>query len=184
MRTQEQGTKRILISVIMMMCSASIAQILGQTNAPRIIPEKQAQNLLRAYLRSQGYDKKDAPLDIELERGVNADPTFYLYDVYVDTPQRLVAIGAYGVNRKTADIWERIGCRRIESEAVATSQKKIRETSGLSHSELDKLRNAGPCFGGLEAEQCSPRNSGRMQSCTLVILCIAKIPSEPRIARF
>ena len=72
MRTQEQGTKRRLISVIMMMCSASIAQILGQTNAPRIIPEKQAQNLLRAYLRSQGYDKKDAPLDIELERGVNA----------------------------------------------------------------------------------------------------------------
>jgi hypothetical protein len=110
------------------------------------IPEAAAVHLLRTYLRSQGYDTKKYPLDIERNEGDNSEKGFYLYYVYVDTPERLVTIGFYGVNAETGDIWEGIGCKRLESTAVASLQKQIRDASGLSASELERLRNTNPCI--------------------------------------
>jgi hypothetical protein len=112
----------------------------------KVIPEAEAVHLLRMYLRSQGYDTKDFPLDVESNPGDNSTKGFYLYDVYVDTPERLVTIGAYGVNAETGDIWERVGCKRLESSAIASLQKQIRDASGLSASELERLRNMDPCI--------------------------------------
>jgi len=114
----------------------------------RKLPEEQATNLLRTYLRGEGYDTKGARLDIE--RGQDPDKKahsdFYLYSVYVDTPQRLVTIGSYAVDVRTADIWDRMACTRVESSSIASLQEQIREASGLSPSELKRLRRAKPCF--------------------------------------
>jgi hypothetical protein len=62
------------------------------------IPEAEAVHLLRTYLRSQGYDTKNSPLEIDSNPDSShpddSEKGFYLYDVYVDTPERLVTIGA------------------------------------------------------------------------------------------
>jgi hypothetical protein len=118
-------------------------------NVTKEISEKQALHLLRTYLRSKGYDTQSAPLHIELAQDSRKGhySNFYLYGVYVDAPQRLVTIGSYGVNGRTGDIWELIECKRMESKAIAALQKGIRESSGLSQTEINQLRSSTPCFG-------------------------------------
>ncbi len=141
--TKRAGT---ITSMILIVAPAFVASLHGQANPG--MPEKQAEGLLRTYLRSRGYDTKGVKLDIELEQGAEtgAASGFYLYDVYVDTPQRLVTIGSYGVGRRTGELWERTECRRIQSDAVAPLQKRMRESSGLSPGELKHLQTSNPCF--------------------------------------
>jgi hypothetical protein len=73
---------------------------------PSSITKDEAGSLLRSYLRSEGYDTKAAKLDLEIKK----EPTsisgnmFYLFDVYANTPERLVTIGFYGINARTGDI--------------------------------------------------------------------------------
>jgi hypothetical protein len=112
----------------------------------KVIPEAEAAHLLRMYLQSVGYNTKSSTFDIESNPGDNSTKGFYLYDVYGDTPERLVTIGFYGVNAETGDIWERIGCKQLEPSAIASLPKQIRDSSGLSASELKRLRNMNPCI--------------------------------------
>jgi hypothetical protein len=138
-----------LFAIILIVASALVVDLDSQVaNVTRMISAKQAEDLLRTYLRSKGYDTKNAPLDIELaqDSGKGSYSDFYLYGVYVDTPRRLVTIGSYGVNRITGDIWERIECTRINSKVVAGLQKEILESSGLTAIQLKQLRSANPCF--------------------------------------
>jgi hypothetical protein len=115
----------------------------------KMISEGEAEHLLRAYMRSIGYDTKAAPLDLELapdsRKGENSQ--FYLYAAYVDTPDRLVNVGHYGVNASTGDILELVECKWIDSDAVRDLQKQIRKSTGVSTSQLKRLRRkTGPCF--------------------------------------
>ena len=146
---------RAIAAASLIFACALIFEPYGRSIAyAKVIPEAEAVHLLRMYLRSQGYDTKKFPLDIESNPGDTSESNpgdnhakgFYLYYVYVDTPERLVTVGAYGVNAETGDIWERIGCERLESKAVALLQKQIRDASGLSASEAERLRNMNPCF--------------------------------------
>jgi hypothetical protein len=111
----------------------------------KVIPEEEVVHLLRTYLRSQGYDTKKYPLDIEGYTD-NSAKGFYLYDVHVAAPGYLAHIGSYGVNAETGDIWKAIGCNRLDSTAVGSLQKQIRDASGLSASELERSRNMNPCL--------------------------------------
>jgi hypothetical protein len=113
-----------------------------------MISEREAEYLLRTYLRSIGYDTKDAPLDLELTADSRKGEysQFYLYAAYVDTPDRLVNVGDYGVNGSTGDIWERVECKRIDSDAVRDLQEQIRKSTGASASQLKRLQQTGPCF--------------------------------------
>jgi hypothetical protein len=126
-----------------------IFQLYGQSIAyARVIPEAEAVHLLRMYLRSQGYDTKDFPLDVESNPGDNSAKGFYLYYVNVATRQGdfVSVLGAYGVNAETGDIWERVGCKRLKSSAIASLQRQIRDASGLSATELERSRNMNPCY--------------------------------------
>ena len=113
------------------------------------ISEREAEHLLRTYMRSIGYDTKAVPLDLELapdsRKGENSQ--FYLYAAYVDTPDRLVNVGHCGVNANTGDILELVECKWIDSDAVRDLQKRIRKSTGVSASQLKRLRQqTGPCF--------------------------------------
>jgi len=121
-------------------CGRSIA-------GAKVIPEPGAVHLLRMYLRSQGYDTKDFPLDIE-DNPDNSKKGFYFYDVNIANAHGdLVSVlGFYGVNAETEDIWEVTSCKRLESSAIASLQKQICDSSGLSASELQRLRNMNPCI--------------------------------------
>ncbi|MGA3053817.1 MAG: hypothetical protein ABSD63_06395 [Candidatus Korobacteraceae bacterium] len=116
-----------------------------KTTSARSISRDEAANLLRTFLKSEGYDTKAAPVDIE-DSADSPDSGFYLLAVFVDTPQRLVKIGNYGVNGRTGDLWNLVECKRITSSAIALKQKQIRESSGLSSTDVKRLRNSVPCF--------------------------------------
>jgi hypothetical protein len=137
---------RTIAAISLIFISVLIFQPRGRSIADaKEMPEAEAVHLLRTYLRSQGYDKKKYPLDIERYTD-NSAKGFYLYDVHVATPGYLGHIGSYGVNAETGDIWEAIGCKRLESKAVVSLQKQIRDASGLSASELERSRGMNPCF--------------------------------------
>jgi hypothetical protein len=139
------GLRTIAVVSLIFIC-VLVSQPFGRSLAyTKGIPEAAAVHLLRTYLRSQGYDTKQYPLDIEGYTD-NSAKGFYLYDVHVAAPGYLGHIGSYGVNAETGDIWEAIGCKRLESTAVASLQKQIRDASGLSASELERLRNTNPCI--------------------------------------
>jgi len=140
--------RRIVTTILITSC-VFVPELCGQSIASEVtIPESEARHLLQVYIRSKGYDTRSAKLDIEVNEGANnsTKSSFYLYDVYADTPQRLVTIGSYGVNAETGDIWERLTCRRVESDAVAKLQRQIRDSSGMSASEWKRISDRNPCF--------------------------------------
>lgn len=61
----------------------SVCFVQASTNR---ITRDQAESLVRGYLRSEGYDAKAAPLDIEPNQA-ESNSDFYLLTVYVDTPE-------------------------------------------------------------------------------------------------
>ncbi len=118
----------------------------GET--PSSITKDEASNLLRRYLRSEGYDTKSARLDLEMEKELTkiSGSTFYLFDAYANTPQRLVTIGFYGINAETGDIWERLTCKRVESPSIRAIQKQIRKVTHVSSDAFKRSLNINPCF--------------------------------------
>ena len=114
----------------------------------KTISESEAEHLLRTYLRSIGYDTKDALLDLELTNDSRKGEysQFYLYAAYVNTPYRLVNVGHYGVNGATAEIWELVECKWIDSDAIRDLQRRLRKSIGVSESQLIRHRQTVPCF--------------------------------------
>lgn len=139
-----------IVMTALLLLSLSALNLRGDAgHGPKIISEREAEHLLRTYMRSIGYDTKGAPLDLELAADSRKGEysQFYLYAAYVDTPDRLVNVGHYGVNGSTGDIWELVECKRIDSDAVRDLQKRIRKSTGLSASQLKRLQQqTGPCF--------------------------------------
>ena len=113
------------------------------------LSEGEARDLLRVFLKSKGYDTKAAPLDIETSSAAADEAecasAFYLFAVFVDTPQRLVKLGNYGINSTTGDIWNLVECKRVTSKAIAHKQGQIRKSSGLSSADLRRARKAPVC---------------------------------------
>jgi hypothetical protein len=139
---------RALVATLLLL-SLSALNLRGDgVKGARMISERQAEGLLRTYMRSIGYDTKQAPLDLELtaDSGKGEYSQFYLYAAYVDTPYRLANVGHYGVNGRTGDIWELVECKRIDSDAIRGLQKEIRKSTGVSASELNRSQQSGPCF--------------------------------------
>lgn len=138
----------IAIWLVLLMAVSAVSQQSARpaTTSAKSITRDEAASLVRTFLRSKGYDTKAAPLDIEdSANGLHSD--FYLFAIYVDTPQRLVSIGHYGVNRQSGDIWEQVMCKRVTSKSIASRQRQIRQSSGLSEAVLAQLRDAKPpCF--------------------------------------
>jgi hypothetical protein len=102
------------------------------------ITRDQAREIVSVFLKSQGYHVTSPKFDLENAQDDADFPDFYLFAAYQDTAARLVTIGSYAVNRKTADLWERIGCTKIKSKAIEPLQKQLRNESSAS--------TATPCF--------------------------------------
>jgi hypothetical protein len=60
---------------------------------------------------------------------VNASPPeYYMFHAYYNTPTRLNSVGAYAVNKRTADLWERLSCQRLNSPQLTQLQKDLRKS--------------------------------------------------------
>ena len=106
--------------------------------------EVEVVHLLIAYLRSQGYDKKDYPLDIDRLSASSANG-FYQYDIHAAGPRDYYGhIGTYAVNAETGDIWNTGLCRRLDTTAIAPLENMIRDNIGLSKSDSERLSKKKP----------------------------------------
>jgi hypothetical protein len=76
-------------------------------------------------------------------------PGFFFFEATWDNPHQppaSVVLGHYAVNRKTAEVWESIGCRRLSPSAIRPLQKSLRKGIGLSKQECRKLSAIAPCL--------------------------------------
>lgn len=112
-------------------CGRSFAHANGMSDVD-------AERLLIAYLRSQGYDTKEYPLGID--RMPVSDKGFYEYDIHVSGPDYLGHIGFYAVNAETGDIWDTGLCRRLDTAAISSLENFIRDDRGLSKSEIERKK--------------------------------------------
>src|SRR5260370_25523321 len=138
MKPRHAAALALVCLLIFQPCGRSFADAKG-------MPEADAVHLLIAYLRSQGYDTKEAPLD--LDRFTDpADKGFYAYDIHGSGPHDYYGhIGTYAVNAETGDIWDTGFCRRLDTAAIAPLENQIRYNRGLSKSEFEHKKKP-PCL--------------------------------------
>jgi hypothetical protein len=77
-------------------------------------------------------------------------PGFFFFEATWDNPHHppaSVVLGHYAVNRKTAEVWEAVGCHRLSPPTIKPSQKSLRKAIGLSEQEYQKLSAGAPCSG-------------------------------------
>lgn len=113
---------------------------------PRMITHAEARTLVLKALQAQGTPTKSPKFDLEDNTGApKYYPGFYFFDAYFNNPLVLTAIGHYAVNRRTADLWEWIGCHRLGPPAIKRLQKALRRKINLSAAEYRKLSKEAPC---------------------------------------
>jgi hypothetical protein len=73
-------------------------------------------------------------------------PDYYMLHAYYNEPSHLASIGSYAVNRRTADLWERLECKRLRSKGLEALQKELRKQQGLSEAVSRDQTGNKPCF--------------------------------------
>ena len=129
----------LALPLVLVLCAAS-------ARPAKTITRRQARELVLKVLEAQGTPIRSPKFDLE-DSPANEKyfPGFYSFDAYFDTASRLATIGHYDVNRRTADVWEGIGCHRLNPPAIRPLQKLLREEVGLSEQGYRKLSTAAPC---------------------------------------
>jgi hypothetical protein len=134
----------ILGPVVALLIGFTVATPFSEINLEKKeISHAQAGTIVLTYLKSQGYKTQSSKFYLENESDSREYPDFYMFHAYYNTATRLNSIGAYAVNRKNADLWERFLCQRLESKPLWELQNKLRREIGLSI--LDG-KSANPCF--------------------------------------
>jgi len=110
----------------------------------RIIARDEARRLLLQGLQERGYPTRAANFSLE-----DVDdpyfPNFYSFQSYSNLPQRFASTGVFAVNKKTADVWDSLLCKRVESRKIKSVQKKLQEEIGLSAKDYITLSKEEPC---------------------------------------
>lgn len=111
---------------------------------PKGLTRAQARELLFAALKARGYPTKSPSFSLE-DRRDRYIPDFYAFDAYSNLRDRLVSTGHFAVNRKTADIWEDVTCKRLDIPSIKEAQEKLRREIGLTEKEYKSLSAEPPC---------------------------------------
>jgi NACHT-associated inactive Restriction Endonuclease 1 len=110
------------------------------------VTRAEARTLLLKALQAQGAPTKSRKFDLEDNTGnMKFFSSFYSFDAYLDEPGFLSIYGHYDVNRKTADVWDELGCHRLRPRAIKPLQKALRRKIGLSAEEYRRLSQEAPC---------------------------------------
>ncbi len=129
---------RALIVLALVLCGTARAA------SPRPITVTEAQDLVRALLKPDGWTKLrgfvlyQALFDAEFQ-------DFYFIHAEWENPRKgHAAIGHFAVERTTGDVWDWVKCGRFSSPSLTEAQRALRQRIGLSDSEYDQIRKPGP----------------------------------------
>lgn len=121
--------------IALLITLATITFSAGEASAAKKeLSQDQARTVVATFLKSQGYKIESPKFDLESDPDDPDFPDFYMFHAYYDTATRLNSIGTYAVSRKTAAVWERVGCEQLRSKALEQLQNKLRKEVGLSES--------------------------------------------------
>ena len=120
---------------------AALLSATGRSAPRRAISVAEAQELVRALLKPDGWTKLrgfvlyQALFDAEFQ-------DFYFIHAESGTPP--VAIGHYAVERSTGDVWDWVRCGQFTSPSLSEAQQALRRRIGLTDSEYRQIRKSGP----------------------------------------
>jgi hypothetical protein len=140
---------RVLIFKSMVALSIMLATI--TLSAKEVSTEKkelsqdQARSVVATFLKSQGYKIESSRFDLERDPDDPDFAEFYMFHAYYDTATRLNSVGTYAVSRKTAALWERVGCEQLRSRSLEQLQNRLRKEMGLPESS-GGTANTKPCL--------------------------------------
>jgi hypothetical protein len=111
---------------------------------PTAIARSQARDLVLRALQERGYPT--TAKNFELDDGNDKYfPNFYWFQSYSNSEVRLVSTGIFAVNKKTADIWDTLLCKRIDLAALRPLQEKLRKQAEVTAQEYAELTKEAPC---------------------------------------
>jgi hypothetical protein len=113
----------------------------GQSAPRRTITVSEAQELVRALLKPDGWTKLSgfvlyqALFDAEFQD---------FYFIHAESGKPPVAIGHYAVERTTGEVWDWVKCGRFNSPSLNAAQQALRKRIGLTDEEYQRIRKPGP----------------------------------------
>jgi hypothetical protein len=143
-RLAASGSAHIICCTIVALavcCSATVHA--DQLESASVLRLAQAKSIVLTYLKSQGYEVKSKHFELDSKASNNLSEYFLFY-AYFDTPTRLSSIGSYAVNKRTAELWERLSCKRLSSQPLAQLQNALRGRLDLQRSGPGEP--VKPCF--------------------------------------
>jgi len=119
-------------------------------SAKRQLAPGEAENLVRHWFTSQGYDTNPSRFILDRDPDQAAFPEFYFYSAnahYDEQSESAPSLGHFAVNRQTADLWDWELCKKLQDPELRSIQTLLRRKLGLSKKEYQKLSKVAPCSG-------------------------------------
>lgn len=113
----------------------------------RAAPElglSQARTIVLTYLQSTGIDTKSKHFELDPAPADGSGPEYYLFEAYVDTPLLLTSAGFYAVDKRTAVLWNRMTCQKMNSKPLTQLQNTLQRKLGLQRTA--RSGGVSPCF--------------------------------------
>ncbi|MBS0575785.1 MAG: hypothetical protein JSS45_05090 [Proteobacteria bacterium] len=137
---KKDGRTAILVLTV------ALTSLLGSESAfaGNTLARDQAKTIVLTFLKSKGYRTDSAKFDLEVDPDESDLKNYFLFHAYFNSDSRLVSIGSYAVDRRTAALWERLACRQLQTAALLRMQRKLRREAGLQKGVPEDTD--GPCF--------------------------------------
>jgi hypothetical protein len=104
------------------------------------LPQKQSAEFALAAQRAMldpGYRKRELGLDYD---GAKPNSHFYSWMVVPTWGQ---GVAFFSVDRRTADVWAHLGCRRVQSPELAALQTNFRRRFKVSAAQVRAIEREG-----------------------------------------
>jgi len=113
-------------------------------DSQRQVSQKEAGDLVKTWLTSQGYDTKSRRFFLEPDPDHPGFPDFYFLSPAYEQDQSIPTLGHFAVNRNTGEVWDWELCHLLHSRALRRTQKSLRRRLGLSDQQFSKPSKLAP----------------------------------------
>jgi hypothetical protein len=116
----------------------------ARAETPRTITVNEAQDLVRALLKPDGWTKLRGFVLYQALFDAEFRDFYFIHAEWENKPKGHAPIGHFAVERTTGDVWDWVKCGRFISPSLTQAQQTLRNRIGLSDSEYQKIRKSGP----------------------------------------
>jgi len=115
----------------------------ARSAAPRTITVTEAQDLVRALLKPDGWTKLRGFVLYQALFDAEFQDFYFIHAEWENKPKGHAPIGHFAVERTTGDVWDWVKCGRFSSPFLTEAQQNLRKSIGLSDAEYQQMRKPG-----------------------------------------